>query len=70
MSETQQFRVTGMSCEHCENAVSEELQGLSGLSDIAVSAAEGTVTLTNDGSITEEQIIAAIDEAGYTAAKA
>lgn len=66
----QVYKVEGMSCGHCEAAVTEELSALGGLSDIAVSAENCTATFDNDGTVSEEQIIAAIDEAGYDAARA
>lgn len=66
----QVYKVEGMSCGHCEAAVTEGLSALGGLSEIAVSAEEGTATFDNDGTVGDEQIIAAIDEAGFDAARA
>lgn len=66
----QTFTITGMSCGHCENAVTTEVGDIAGISDIKVSAATGILTLNNDGSATDEQIIAAIDEAGFSAQRA
>lgn len=69
MSITKNFSVTGMSCGHCESAVRSELEELGGISAVAVSAAEGTlsVTLADDASLSDQDIINAVDEAGYTA---
>lgn len=66
----QTYNVEGMSCSHCENAVTEELSALNGISNIVASADKGIVVFDNDGSADEQQIVAAIDEAGYDAAKA
>ena len=67
---TQTYTVTGMSCGHCENAVKEELSHLEGVSNISVSAAQGTLSFDSDGTVSDELVIAAVDEAGYTAQRA
>ena len=69
MSTTKDFSVTGMSCEHCESAVRSELEELAGISAITVSAAAGTlsVTLAEGASVSDQDIINAVDEAGYEA---
>lgn len=64
------YNVEGMSCAHCEAAVTEELSALKGLSGITVSADKGTAVFDNDGSVSDEQIVEAIDEAGYDAKRA
>lgn len=67
----QKFNIEGMSCAHCENAVIEEVGQLPGISDIHVSATEGTMTLDNAGEGADDAaIIAAVDEAGYSAVRA
>lgn len=79
------FRVTGMTCAHCENAVHEEVSQVPGVAGLTVSAQEGTLTVfynnaadNNAGNnsaeaenqASDEDIIAAVDEAGYTAERA
>ena len=79
------FRVTGMTCAHCENAVHEEVSQVPGVAGLTVSAQEGTLTVfynnatdNNAGNNSakaeiqagDEDIIAAVDEAGYTAERA
>ncbi|MDK4250505.1 heavy-metal-associated domain-containing protein [Corynebacterium pseudodiphtheriticum] len=79
------FRVTGMTCAHCENAVHEEVSQVPGVAGLTVSAQEGTLTVFynnatdnnagNDSAEAEHQasdedIIAAVNEAGYTAERA
>ena len=68
------YKVTGMNCEHCEKAVREEVSQLSGVSGLDVSAASGVLTVHfHEGAetpATDQDIIAAVDEAGYTAERA
>ncbi|MFJ9777494.1 heavy-metal-associated domain-containing protein [Kitasatospora sp. NPDC101157] len=65
MSSTITYTVSGMSCGHCEKAISEELSTLAGVTDVAADAQAGTVTVSSAAPLEEEQIRAAIDEAGY-----
>lgn len=67
---TQKFNITGMSCGHCEHAVTEEVSQLPGISNIRVSAQAGTLELDSDGTADDAAIIAAVDEAGYSAVRA
>jgi copper chaperone len=55
--------IEGMTCGHCENAVTESLTNLGNLSQIKVSSADGTARF--DGDINEAALAAAIDDAGY-----
>lgn len=80
------FRVTGMTCAHCENAVHEEVSQVPGVAGLTVSAQEGTLTVFYDNAAddnnadnnsaeaekqaSDEDIIAAVNEAGYTAERA
>lgn len=66
---TTEFQVTGMSCGHCENAIREEVSQIAGITDIAVSATSGRLTVTTTGAVDEAAVIAAVDEAGYKAAR-
>lgn len=61
------YRVTGMTCEHCVRAVSEELKSLTGVSDVTVRlepGGESAVTVTSDAPLPAEAVAAALDEAG------
>lgn len=62
-----EFRVTGMTCGHCEGAVRRELEKLPGISGIEVSAKASSLTFTSEAPIDEAQVLAAVDEAGYEA---
>lgn len=57
------IKIEGMTCGHCENAVTQSLTNLGKLSEIKVSAANGTATFLGDAS--DAELIAAIDEAGF-----
>ena len=64
---TTTYAVTGMSCEHCVNAVTAELGSLDGVSAVSVDlVADGSsrVTVASDRPLSEEEVIAALDEAG------
>ncbi|MBB3114830.1 heavy-metal-associated domain-containing protein [Corynebacterium bovis] len=67
---TRTYTVTGMSCGHCENAVREEVGALDGVSDVTVSAETGTLTLDAPDAVTDDDVLAAVYEAGYTATRA
>ena len=59
-----QYAVTGMTCGHCVSAVSGEVGRLSGVEAVEVDLAGGTMTVRGDG-FTDDQVAAAVDEAGY-----
>jgi copper chaperone len=61
------YRATGMTCEHCVHAVSDELKNLGGVSDVTVQLNPGgqsAVTVTSDAPLPAEAVAAALDEAG------
>lgn len=68
MTTTKSYRVTGMTCEHCVNAVSGEVGGIPGVESVQVDLAGARVTVTGDG-YTDDMIRAAVDEAGYEVAE-
>ena len=64
---TQNYPVTGMTCGHCEHAVTSELKALDGVTDVAVALVAGgtsRVTVTSEAPLDESQVAAALDEAG------
>jgi copper chaperone len=69
MAQTTEFRVTGMSCGHCEASVRGELSKLTGIERIDVSAATGRLVVESTSSLTDADVIAAVDEAGYEAVR-
>ncbi|MDO4911032.1 MAG: cation transporter [Corynebacterium sp.] len=60
---TKTFDVEGMTCDHCVNAVTEEITAL-GNYEVSVDLGEGTVTVTGEA-IDDAAITEAITEAGY-----
>ncbi|MGB2839388.1 MAG: cation transporter [Actinomycetes bacterium] len=68
MSATATFTVTGMTCGHCVQAVTDELQTIAGVETVDVELASGAVTVVSDEPITEQALAAAVDEAGYALA--
>jgi len=67
---TTTFHVTGMSCSHCERAIADEVSRLSGVTAIDVSAKTGVLLVGTNAPASDDAILAAIDEAGYTAVRA
>ncbi|GAA2228510.1 heavy-metal-associated domain-containing protein [Streptomyces nogalater] len=59
------YKVTGMSCGHCEGSVSEEISQLPGVSSVKAVASTGEVTVVSAAPLDEEAVRAAVDEAGY-----
>jgi copper chaperone len=65
MSTTATYTVTGMTCGHCVAAVTEEVSGIAGVSDVAVELETGAVTVTSESPIDAATVKAAVEEAGY-----
>ena len=66
---TTEFQVTGMSCGHCETAIRSEVSEIPGVTGIEVSAQTGRLAVTAEQPIEDAAVIAAVDEAGYTAVR-
>lgn len=66
--EVSQYTVTGMTCGHCVSSVTEEIQQIDGVRDVAVDLATGAVTVTADQPVPAEAVTAAVREAGYQVA--
>ncbi|GAB6880121.1 hypothetical protein JCM17823_23950 [Halorubrum gandharaense] len=65
---SQRITVSGMSCEGCEESVEEALTAVSGVTTVDVDRTTGAATV--EGSATVDELVAAIEEAGYEAAEA
>ncbi|NUO47084.1 MAG: heavy-metal-associated domain-containing protein [Streptomyces sp.] len=59
------YKVSGMTCGHCEGAVSQEISALDGVTAVKAVADSGEVTVTSAAPLDEEAVRAAVDEAGY-----
>ncbi|MER6619570.1 MULTISPECIES: heavy-metal-associated domain-containing protein [unclassified Streptomyces] len=64
-SVTTVYKVSGMSCGHCEGAVSGEISQLPGVSSVQAVASSGEVTVVSAAPLDEEAVRAAVDEAGF-----
>jgi copper chaperone CopZ len=63
---TTTFRVDGMTCDHCQHAVTAEICALPGVEGVTVDLPSGTVTVSAAQPIDRTDIATAVDEAGYT----
>ncbi|WP_326705796.1 MULTISPECIES: heavy-metal-associated domain-containing protein [Streptomyces] len=64
-SVTTVYEVKGMTCGHCEGAVSEEISALGGVTSVEAVATTGRVTVSSKAPLAEDAVRAAVDEAGY-----
>ena len=62
---TTTYTVIGMTCGHCVNAVTQEVQQIDGVDDVQVDLATGSLTVSSSGEIDRTTVVAAVDEAGY-----
>lgn len=64
------YTVTGMTCEHCVNHVTEEVSALAGVENVTVELS-GAMAVTSENEIDFARIAEAVSEAGdYQVAKA
>lgn len=67
MPETMTYQVPGMSCEHCQRAVSGEISSVAGVQAVDVDLETKVVTVTGER-LDDGALRAAIEEAGYDVA--
>lgn len=67
---TTEYQVTGMTCGHCEMSVREEVGQVAGVDTIEVSAQTGRLVVTASAPVDDAAVLAAVDEAGYSAVRA
>ena len=60
------YSVPGMTCEHCVAAVDAAVRRVPGVADVAVDLAAKEVRVTGDAA--RDDVVAAIDDAGYDVA--
>lgn len=68
MANTTTINVSGMTCGHCINSVTEELTGIKGVENVAVDLNAGgisEVTITSTQALDPSEIGEAVAEAGY-----
>ena len=59
------YQVKGMTCGHCEGAVSSEIAELAGVTSVKAVASTGQVTVVSEAPLGDDAVAAAVDEAGY-----
>lgn len=65
------YVVTGMTCGHCVNHVTEEVSAIEGVQNVDVQLEGGTMAVTSEAPIDIELVKDAVAEAGdYTVAPA
>lgn len=62
------YIVPDVSCEHCVSAITSELTKIGGVQDVTVDIPTKVVTVRHDGSVSDDQVVAGLDEAGYEVA--
>jgi len=62
------LHVTGMTCGHCQAKVEQALKGIAGVYSAVVDLQDGEAEIDfNDDSVTTQQLVAAVEHAGYGA---
>ena len=62
---TRSIAVTGMTCEHCANAVRAEISKLPGVTGVEVDVEAGAVRISGDPLPGDTPLRGAVEEAGY-----
>lgn len=61
----QSWAVTGMTCDHCVRAVTEEVSAVAGVEAVRVDLQTGILSVDSAGGVPEDAVARAVDEAGY-----
>lgn len=64
---TTNFLVPGMTCGHCQQAVTTELSKLDGVTQVDVNLETKSVSVVSVNALVWEQVVEAVDEAGFEA---
>ncbi|HEV2639991.1 MAG TPA: heavy-metal-associated domain-containing protein [Actinocrinis sp.] len=59
------YEVTGLSCQHCANSVTEELTKIGGVAAVRVDVAAGRVEVDSTAALDRDSVREAVEEAGY-----
>ncbi|WP_030740949.1 heavy-metal-associated domain-containing protein [Streptomyces sp. NRRL S-31] len=59
------YAVTGMTCSHCESAVTKAVSGVEGVLSVDVDVKTGRVTVVAEQGPDDALIAKAVDDAGY-----
>lgn len=60
------IEVTGMHCQHCAKAVEDEIKKIDGVSKVKADPAKNTAVVTMKGDVSDELLVKAVEEAGFT----
>ena len=63
----QKFNVTGMTCSACSAHVDKAVRKLDGVCEVNVNLLGGSMTVDWNGALTPDQIVSAVEKAGYGA---
>lgn len=58
--------VSGMTCGHCVNHVTEALQGLAGVTAVSIELEGGAVSIESTADLDPADVSAAVSAAGYS----
>lgn len=68
MSTTATYGVTGMTCDHCVHAVTDEVSAIPGVREVEIELVAGgtsTVRVVSEEPLSDDTVRGAVDEAGY-----
>lgn len=68
MAEKVTLDVQGMSCDHCVMTVQKALSGIEGVKSVKVNLRKKEAQVKYEGAVRQEDLVSAVEEAGYTAA--
>ena len=67
MSISTTFRVPGMTCGHCEKAVTTEVMKIAGVENVRIDLDTKQVVVGSEQELAWADLVAAVDEAGFEA---
>lgn len=59
--------IEGMQCSHCTGSVQKKLSSMPGVSNVKVSLEDKCARVTVDATVTDEALMAAVNDLGFTA---
>lgn len=59
------YSVSGMTCQHCVDAVTAEVGRLDGVEQVTVDLAASTVEVVSAAPLADDKVREAVDEAGF-----
>jgi copper chaperone len=62
---TTTYQVSGMTCGHCVQAVTNEVKKIEGVTDVDIDLESGSVRVSSETPVDDATFRTAVDEAGY-----